>query len=48
MVNYLPFCLCGRIVKGFGRGSKDLGIPTGMDIFYNTDTSQCVMFHIFS
>lgn len=25
----LPHFAAGRIVKGFGRGSKDLGIPTG-------------------
>lgn len=27
--NYLPHCCVGPIVKGFGRGSKDLGCPTG-------------------
>ena len=25
----LPFFAKGIVVKGFGRGSKDLGIPTG-------------------
>lgn len=25
----LPFYANGLVVKGFGRGSKDLGIPTG-------------------
>jgi len=25
----LPFYAKGKIIKGFGRGSKDLGIPTG-------------------
>lgn len=25
----LPFYADGIIIKGFGRGSKDLGIPTG-------------------
>lgn len=29
MRNYLPHCCVGPIVKGFGRGSKDLGCPTG-------------------
>lgn len=29
MLNNLPFFACGEIVSGFGRGSKDLGIPTG-------------------
>lgn len=23
-----PFCLEGQVTKGFGRGSKELGIPT--------------------
>ncbi|XP_022166944.1 putative riboflavin kinase [Myzus persicae] len=27
-VNGLPFYASGIVVKGFGRGSKDLGIPT--------------------
>lgn len=26
-----PVLLRGKVVKGFGRGSKMLGIPTGMD-----------------
>lgn len=25
----LPYFVCGEVVKGFGRGSKELGIPTG-------------------
>ena len=25
----LPYFVCGEVVKGFGRGSKQLGIPTG-------------------
>lgn len=25
----LPFYATGLVVEGFGRGSKDLGIPTG-------------------
>ena len=33
----LPYCTCGRVVKGFGRGSKELGIPTGMYVYANTD-----------
>lgn len=24
-----PFTISGTVVKGFGRGSKELGIPTG-------------------
>lgn len=33
MSKILPHFASGKIVKGFGRGSKDLGIPTG--IFFN-------------
>ena len=29
----LPFYVRGEVVKGFGRGSKELGIPTGMCCF---------------
>lgn len=25
----LPYFVSGEVVKGFGRGSKQLGIPTG-------------------
>ncbi|ALC47862.1 CG2846, partial [Drosophila busckii] len=28
MINQLPIYACGEIVRGFGRGSKELGIPT--------------------
>ncbi|CAG4959867.1 unnamed protein product [Colias eurytheme] len=28
MFSYLPLFLKGEVVKGFGRGSKDLGCPT--------------------
>ncbi|EDV92914.1 putative riboflavin kinase [Drosophila grimshawi] len=28
MLDQLPICACGEIVRGFGRGSKELGIPT--------------------
>lgn len=28
-MSYLPLFLKGEVVKGFGRGSKDLGCPTG-------------------
>lgn len=27
-LEYLPLVLSGEVVKGFGRGSKELGIPT--------------------
>lgn len=36
--NYLPHCCVGPIVKGFGRGSKDLGCPTGNLDALNTNT----------
>lgn len=26
----LPYFVSGEVVAGFGRGSKQLGIPTGM------------------
>jgi hypothetical protein len=26
---FTPIQICGTVVRGFGRGSKDLGIPTG-------------------
>jgi FAD synthase len=25
----LPYFTVGKVIKGFGRGSKELGIPTG-------------------
>ncbi|KAK9891090.1 hypothetical protein WA026_013411 [Henosepilachna vigintioctopunctata] len=28
MKSYLPFFCSGTVIKGFGRGSKELGIPT--------------------
>lgn len=30
-IDKLPFWDQGTVVRGFGRGSKDLGIPTGID-----------------
>ncbi|MCL4137092.1 UNVERIFIED_CONTAM: hypothetical protein GTU68_061959 [Idotea baltica] len=27
-IKSLPLFVCGKVVKGFGRGSKELGIPT--------------------
>ena len=29
MTESLPYFTAGEVVKGFGRGSKELGIPTG-------------------
>lgn len=31
-VEPFPFALSGKVVKGYGRGSKELGIPTGKTI----------------
>ncbi|KAB8345925.1 hypothetical protein FH972_022978 [Carpinus fangiana] len=45
-----PIKLSGRIIKGFGRGSKDLGIPTanipidGLDVGGHTDIESGVYF----
>ena len=33
MVKGLPHFASGIVVKGFGRGSKELGIPTGNNLF---------------
>lgn len=30
-----PYYTYGIVVKGFGRGSKKLGIPTGENLFFN-------------
>ncbi len=30
----LPYFVSGEVVKGFGRGSKELGIPTGLPLGY--------------
>jgi FAD synthase len=29
LLKKLPIFVHGTVVKGFGRGSKDLGVPTG-------------------
>ena len=29
MSSCLPYCTRGKVIKGFGRGSKELDIPTG-------------------
>ncbi|XP_071259986.1 riboflavin kinase isoform X2 [Salvelinus alpinus] len=31
-MNCLPYFSRGEVVRGFGRGSKELGIPTGNDV----------------
>lgn len=44
-----PFKLEGEVIKGFGRGSKDLGIPTGQKKPSNPSWSCFdVIFDVFS
>lgn len=33
MSEILPHFAAGKIIKGFGRGSKELGVPTGRNRF---------------
>jgi hypothetical protein len=35
-----PYFTKGIIVKGFGRGSKELGIPTGEIFLFHTDSNR--------
>lgn len=38
-----PFALTGTVIKGYGRGSRELGIPTGIiDIYIYTLYMLCV------
>ena len=39
----LPYCAAGKVVKGFGRGSKSLGIPTGIFSLYDIKIN-CITF----
>jgi hypothetical protein len=43
-----PIYLKGPVIKGFGRGSKELGIPTGTPLGANSDkpTLPMIMFRI--
>ena len=36
-----PLCVEGEVVKGFGRGSKELGIPTGKITQLQLDRFYC-------
>lgn len=36
LLKNLPIFVRGTVVKGFGRGSKELGIPTGNEIHLNS------------
>ena len=40
--DYLPYYTTGKVVKGFGRGSKALGCPTGRysNCLRNNNVSQ--------
>lgn len=40
-MNCLPHFCRGQVVKGFGRGSKQLGIPTGALKFFNCNCFMC-------
>lgn len=40
-----PFALEGTVVKGYGRGSKQLGIPTGI---IQEQKVQCLFFFFFT
>ncbi|KAI9473930.1 MAG: hypothetical protein EXX96DRAFT_488825 [Benjaminiella poitrasii] len=40
-----PIAVSGTVVKGFGRGSKELGIPTGNVISNMSDDALEEMFH---
>lgn len=42
-VSPFPLPLSGTVTKGFGRGSKDLGIPTGKQFALKEETYQCVL-----
>lgn len=38
--DYLPHYAAGKIVSGFGRGSKALGCPTGMRTIFQINFSS--------
>lgn len=40
----LPFFAKGLVVKGFGRGSKELGIPTGIKLIEQNTISKLNLF----
>lgn len=42
-----PHKISGKVVSGFGRGSKELGIPTGMSINVG-DTTEAFIRNPFS
>lgn len=51
----LPYFCTGEIVKGFGRGSKELGCPTGNNFvlfivecwnFFSNFIFQCILFNL--
>jgi hypothetical protein len=41
-VEGMPFFLKGKVIKGFGRGSKQLGIPTGTPHFSSDRADVCI------
>ena len=42
MSESLPYFTEGEVVKGFGRGSKELGIPTG-DLFISDSLCHVIL-----
>lgn len=40
LVKHLPYYATGTVVNGFGRGSKELGIPTGNAILFIYETVE--------
>jgi len=41
-----PIALAGPVQKGFGRGGKDLGCPTGTPITLNRSPSLCNSYNL--
>ena len=44
VTSFPPYFCRGEVVKGFGRGSKELGIPTGELCFHTVDISNQFVF----
>lgn len=47
MEKILPYFSRGVVVKGFGRGSKQLGIPTGNKFMRSVDVAESKSEHIY-
>ena len=44
----LPFFAKGLVVKGFGRGSKELGIPTGIKLIEQNHNIKAKLIFLYS